>query len=286
VNEWIISREIICLLNKINGDEILHKSNGGFEFWDKEKDNILNLYFKEKLSTIQIGKIYNCDGSTIQRQFKRWDIKLRKRYNGIYEVDENYFSTIDTEEKAYWLGLLLADGHISKRNKVMLCMKDLDEIEKFKKSLKSTHPIKYNKDGNPSISIGCKQLCDDLRNIGFTNRKSYKIDINRILSFIPKELLNHFVRGMFDGDGSIKVYHYNYLKNPQYHFGYTGTKETCIFIQNYLEFDTKIKKEGDYTYTCVTRNFNKIKEIYYILYKDANIYLDRKYKIFINEIIK
>lgn len=263
----------------------MHKSNGGYDFWDKEKDKILSLYFQDNLSSNEIGKLYGCYGSTILNQFRRWNIKTKRRYNSIYNVDEDFFSIIDTEEKAYWLGLLFADGHISKKDKVMLCMKDLDIIEKFKKSLNSNHPIKYDSYNNPYINIGCKQICNDLRRIGFNNQKSYDVDFNKILSFIPKELLHHFVRGMFDGDGSIKIYEYPYLNKPQYHFGYTGLKNVCEFIQTFLGFNNKLVQEGKFTYTCKTRDLEKIKEIYKILYKDAHIYLDRKYETFKNKII-
>ena len=170
----------------------MHKSNGGYDFWDKEKDKILELYFQKNLSSNKIGEIYNCNGSTILRQFKRWGIETKKRYNAIYKVNEDFFSVIDTEEKAYCLGLILTDGHVSKGNTIMLTMKDLDIIEKFQSALNSNHPIKF-KNKCWSINIRSKRLCDDLRNIGLHNQKSYYIDFNKVLSFVPKELLHHFV---------------------------------------------------------------------------------------------
>lgn len=259
----------------------MHKSNGGYEFWDNEKEKILNLYLTEGQSCEKIGKLYGCYGSTIINHLKRWGVEIRKRRaNALYKTDINYFNKIDTEEKAYWIGLLLADGHLSKDGTLMLCMKDLDVIEKFKASLKSEHPIKYDRYNNPSISIKCKEYNEDLKKIGFHNRKSYFIDLDKILSHIPKELTRHFIRGYFDGDGSIRIYNYDYLKKPQYHFGVTGLKEVCEFIQNYLGIERKLVQESEITYTCVTRDLNKIKEIYEILYKDATICMDRKYETF------
>lgn len=255
--------------------------NYGLNFWENEKDRIIKLYSEGK-STNDIAKVYGCSRSTILRYLNTWNIPIERneRYNGIYKTDIHYFSNIDNEEKAYWVGLLLADGHISKQGVLSLCMKDLDIIEKFKKSLKSEHPIKYDRYGYPSIWIGCKQYYEDLNNIGFHNRKSYEIDLDKILSHIPKELTHHFVRGLFDGDGSIRIYNYEYLKKPQYHFGFTGLKNVCEFIKNYLNIDRRLVKESDITYTCVTRDLNKIKEIYEKLYFDATIYMDRKYNTF------
>ena len=52
-----------------------------------------------------------------------------------YPVNEDYFEDINTKEKAYWLGVLYADGAINKNNSVRLGMKDKDHIEKFKKAI-------------------------------------------------------------------------------------------------------------------------------------------------------
>lgn len=112
-------------------------------FWENEKDKIIKSYLNGE-TTSDIAETYECSRSTILRHLKEWGvpIKNKERYNGIYKTDIHYFSKIDTEEKAYWIGLLLADGHISKQGVLSLCMKDLDMIEKLKKSLESEHPIK------------------------------------------------------------------------------------------------------------------------------------------------
>lgn len=276
---------MFTLVYYLLGGDNMHKSNGGYEFWDNEKDNVEKMYL-DGMSTNEIGKIYNCYGSTILNHLKRWGVPIRKqRYNALYKTDVDYFSKIDTEEKAYWIGLLLSDGHLSKSGTLMLYMKDLDIIEKLKKSLKSEHPIRYDKYGNPGINIKCMEYYEDLTNIGFHNRKSYFIDLDKVLSNIPKHLLHHFVRGLFDGDGSIKVYKYPYLNKPQYHLGFTGLKNVCEFVKSYLNIDRKLIKESNITYTCVTRDINKIREIYNILYKDSTIYLNRKYETFQKKIL-
>ena len=57
----------------------MHKSNGGYEFWDNEKERVLHLYLEEEKSCEEIGRIYNCYGSTIGSHLKRWGIEIRKR---------------------------------------------------------------------------------------------------------------------------------------------------------------------------------------------------------------
>ena len=259
----------------------MHKSNGGKEFWEKEKDKVIDMYVNQEMRTGEIAKLYNCWNTTVANHLKEWGFDLNKeRHNAIYKVDTHFFDEIDTEEKAYFLGLLLADGHISTRNAIMLTMKDIDIIEKYKKEIKSNKEIKQDKYGNYYLNITSKTICDTLRRYGFHNRKSYEFDIDKILKSIPELLLHHFVRGMFDGDGSIQIYEYDYLKKPQYHLGYTGLQNIVDFIKRYFDLHTKTVKETDITFTCVTSCTKDIKRIFNLLYKDATVYIDRKYNTF------
>ena len=81
--------------------------------------------------------------------------------------------------------------------------------------------------------------------------------------------------------GASVVNNYSYLKNPQYHFGYTGLKNVADYVKNYLDIHTKTVKESDITYTCVSSYKDTIKHIYQVLYNNATIYMDRKYETFI-----
>lgn len=244
------------------------------------------MYYSKK-SVIDICKELECNKSMIYKKFNEWQIDRRKRikpkerYNALYNIDSHYFDVIDCEHKAYWLGVITSDGFVNNRE-VSLCLKkdDIGLIKEFKKDLKSEHPIKINKDGNPFITIVCKQLCDSLQSYGLHNRKSWNLNIDKIINNIPSKYEHHFIRGLFDGDGSIKYYKYSYLNKPQFHFGYTGLECVCQYIKDKLNIDRKLVHEGNVTYTLVTRNKNTIIDIYNYLYKDATIYLSRKHKTF------
>ena len=123
-------------------------------------------------------------------------------------------------------------------------------------------------------------MCQRLYDIGFHNRKSWSIDLDKILKSIPSDLENHFIRGLFDGDGCIKYYQCSYIKNRQFHFGVTGVKNVCEYIKDKFKIDRKLVFEGNKTYTVVTRDITIILNIFDYLYRDATIYLDRKYKTF------
>lgn len=256
------------------------------KWYDDNKEIILNLYY----SGCKINDICNkleCNKSMIYRKLNEWDIKRRnriknkERYNAIYNVDAHYFDNIDCEHKAYWLGFMVSDGFVNKKE-ISFCLKkdDIEVIESFRNDLKSNHPIKFNKDGNPFITIVCKSLCDSLYSYGLHNRKSWNFDIDNIVSKIPEEYEHHFIRGLFDGDGSIKYYNYPYLNKPQYHFGYTGLENVCLYIKNKLNIKRELIHERNTTYTIVSRNPDNINDIYNYLYKDATIYLSRKYNTF------
>lgn len=256
-------------------------------FWEEHKNDIINEYVNNKKSADVICKQYDCDPSSIIRHLREWGVSIRNsaldRYNGLYDVDIHYFDNIDTEHKAYWLGYIFADGHISKNMHLMFgCqMEDIDILERVKEDFNCTYPIRLNKDNNPTLNICSKHICETLVNMGFTHIKSYEVDFQKIITYVPQNLLHHFVRGMFDGDGSIRCYNYDYATGYQYHFGYTGLKEVCEFVAKFLKLKTKIIRERDTdTYTLKTANAPMIKYIYGILYKDATIYCQRKYDIF------
>ena len=225
--------------------------------------------------------------------------KIYKSLYGKYSVNQNYFNIIDNEWKAYWLGFLYADGmnKIKRRIKsdkfdysTSLCLAKIDKshIEKFKNSLQSNSPIRdhisklngniYN---NSKILICNKQMCEDLNRLGCVPNKSL------ILKFptedqVPKKFIRDFIRGYFDGDGCI---HINLIKK-NIQFNLVGTLEFIEKMQEILikELDitkTKIQKsEKSRAYSFQCGSVVSIQKIYNYLYKNCNIYLDRKLKKF------
>ena len=255
-------------------------------WYDENKDIIMEKYHNnERVEDIAIE--LQCSRYMLYQKFNEWNIsrrnkiKAKPRSNAIYTINYEYFKKIDTEHKAYWYGFLLADGYVNERE-LSLCVKntDIDIIQIFAEDIETDVPIKYDKYGNPFITIVCKELSKSLLDKGFHNRKSWSIDFDYIKSFVPDELFNHFIRGMFDGDGCLKYYSYPYLKKPQLHFGYTGVKNVCEFIKDFFDINRDLIFEGNVTYTVVSRDPNKIIEICTYLYNNSTIYLKRKYEMY------
>ena len=247
-------------------------------WYDENKDIIMEKYHNnERVEDIAIE--LQCSRYMLYQKFNEWNIsrrnkiKAKPRSNAIYTINYEYFKKIDTEHKAYWYGFLLADGYVNERE-LSLCVKntDIDIVQIFAEDIETDVPIKYDKYGNPFITIVCKELSKSLLDKGFHNRKSWSIDFDYIKSFVPDELFNHFIRGMFDGDGCLKYYSYPYLKKPQLHFGYTGVKNVCEFIKDFFDINRDLIFEGNVTYTVVSRDPNKIIEICTYLYNNSTIY--------------
>ena len=160
------------------------------------------------LSSKELSKKYNCSISTITNLWGKYDLKNKIKH--VYSLDENYFSKIDTDIKAYFLGFIAADGNIRKdflKMRIELNIQDYSHLEKFRKSIQGENPIVESirpKNHSCYIDVNCKDFCLALNNLGITPKKSLTLKID--FSLIPKELRNHFIRGYFDGDGSINKY--------------------------------------------------------------------------------
>lgn len=194
------------------------------------------------------------------------------------------FEKIDNEEKAYWLGFLYADGSVgSKEDKIELGLaeKDLKHIEKFRNFIGIQNKISY-RDSSKSYrysfrSSKCKQ---DLINKGCVPKKSL------ILKFpteeqVPKELIRHFIRGYFDGDG--------WFTNTKecFQIGIIGTED---FIKGFLDTIENINKNNK-IFNVHRENgakryifgaYQDVLNFLNYIYQDCNIYLDRKYEHYLD----
>lgn len=150
-----------------------------------------------------LTKLFNKKGIPIRNKTQ---LNIRK---GKLALDIDYFKSINTPEKAYWLGVLIADGSLLKYGgKCTLAVKDKELIQNFKNAIKSEHKLSeydvYDKRTDKtykrfSIQVTSKQFCQNLFNLGITPGKG----TNCKLPCLPDELLSHCIRGIFDGDGCI-----------------------------------------------------------------------------------
>lgn len=117
---------------------------------------------------------------------------------------------------AYVLGFFTADGNMIKNRRgahfIEFQITDRDLLKEIRKCFGSNHKIAIHKRNNNwktsyRLQIGSKQIFNDLLALGLTPKKSKTINLPNI----PKKYLSHFVRGYFDGDGSVVVSKYRRL---------------------------------------------------------------------------
>lgn len=201
-------------------------------------------------------------------------------------VNNYAFQSIETEEQAYWLGFLYADGcvhqyHRSKDIELTLQEQDYGHLVKFAKFVDFGGTIKYReKQKAYRVSFGSTKMFDDLVKLGCVERKSL------ILTFpnetiVPKELQRHFIRGYFDGDGHLDVVltaHMLFRKT----ISLLGTKEFLTSLLESLPFDVdtkiikKCKNNESNNYYFQLRKAESALFLDYI-YKDCTVFLTRKY---------
>lgn len=189
---------------------------------------------------------------------------------------ENYFSEIDTQEKAYLLGLFVADGCVQHNSGYTFFFSsvDLELVEFFKIYLNATNPIRKRKDGGYEFVVNSKILLDSLSNYGIKERKS-------LTSTFPKldvKLQSHFIRGLFDGDGSVRL---DKNKNGRFYIcgAYPIISEVAKILSNELTLNFPVYKHGNIVKTEISGNFQLLKLKNY-LYNNAKLFLKRKSDIF------
>ena len=202
-----------------------------------------------------------------------------------YGIFDKAFETIETELQAYWLGMFCADGFVSSTNSAIeLCLKDKDMVEKFKCFLNARNKVcvKQVKINNKikeyyRISIHNKKIHDDLIKCGCVPRKSL------ILRFptqdiVPRHLINHFVRGYFDGDGCI----HKYERESCLTFSLCGTYEFLEKIKQIYNLpDNKYAMSGK-IFEYKTSQKEAVNRFLDSIYADSTIFLNRKKIIYEN----
>lgn len=161
-----------------------------------------------------------------------------------YSLNENFFETINTPEKAYWLGFVTADGCIGKNRhghyiylSIALQRRDRDHLQKWADAIGYSGPVhdyaSYNKDGSineySKLTISSQKIATDLRRLGVSERKSLIVQPWRG----PKDLKPHYFRGLMDGDGNINI-----AKDGRISIRLAGTKSIVEEFQKYCQLTT------------------------------------------------
>ena len=263
---------------------------------DLDKENIIEAFFKQE----NIGRHFDeiaLDLDVSSRAFSRVlkEANINTRVKGRYEVlNQDYFEVIDTERKAYFLGLIYADGYVGIHDELVISFKDNEDgiriLNILKEEVGFTGELKTQiQNGGYKPKATCAKLNfsnakinSDLRKLGLSE---YKLKSRKHIPDIPKELIPHFIRGLFDGDGSITVYYDSSSGKPceKATFAVYGNDSLLQEIR-----DIFINELGcNYTSIRTTGNSDKIPEyrvggkkqlqkVKHYLYDNATIYFQYK----------
>ena len=243
----------------------------------------LELPEKER-SLTKIGKKFGVRRQALARHLLQQGYEIIN-YQNRARLNEHVFDNIDTDEKAYWLGFLYADGNLSvtgNRIEVRLAKRDFSHLNKFREFLQLSTPIRVGKCGDYEfchLSVRNKHMWTQLYNKGCVPQKSLILTFPNKNIFSSENLIYGFIRGYVDGNGCLSVYR---------RLNTVRTTLDIVSTQLFLEDVRSFLKERGYISSKTTRNYqNKSFSLTYSdvpsrkvarkLYEGASVYLERKY---------
>ncbi|HEC2241997.1 TPA: hypothetical protein R1960_002185 [Staphylococcus delphini] len=297
---------------------VLKKKGHRYVVNEEQKEFIINTYSKKYEDGKTLGRRFDKSSSWINARLKQWGIPIKssKELMQLHSYNEDYFEVIDTEEKAYWLGMLYADGtlthnklctngKIMNRLKLTLQSKDKEHLELLAKHIELEHynPKTYYTMVNGKeysyceLMVSSTKMIEDLMDKGMipTNNSEGR-EKKELIRFpnenqVPKHLLRHFVRGYFDGDGSLTRSRSKgkHVDTQHYTFKIVSNKIFCEQLKEFFRLDelegykesvSNVYKLKDkkYIHTFECGGNHRVYHIYNLMYRDATIYLDRKNK--------
>lgn len=257
------------------------------------------LYTEEKMSEEKIGEQIGLCRTTVRKILYQNNIEIRetKDWTTKYSIDDTYFERIDTPNKAYFIGFLYADGNVGKNNNIIqlgLQARDVEILYDLKDDIKYNGPLAFvNRSAKHDnlqdvyiLQINNKKIHDDLISLGVVPNKTHIIEYP---NYIPSYLQNDFIRGVLDGDGCI---HGTNLKNgkPVCQVDICGNSQFCLGLKNKIENELNIhcsiitvnrKRNGTTQRVTISGRIQCLTFLNWI-YKDAELYLKRKYDTYLN----
>lgn len=238
----------------------------------------------------EIAQHFNFDTETMRNKLNELGLKIKNKNRINRHIKSDYFSSIDSSEKAYWLGFLFTDGSVDHygptgRIRLQLQERDLKTLEQFKQDLGLECKIIYDRRPNStccSVEFVDEQIFNDLNKYNIVPNKTYEID-KIPFEQIPEQFLSDFTLGLFDGDGNLYCSD-DFSKDVV--FGYTAYHKSEVEDFQYLinkltNISTKNKAYFTSAWHVQWRGRKQVLSILDILYKNSPRFLKRKYDIYI-----
>ncbi len=231
-----------------------------------------------KVSEREMARMTGIGKTTVNRWCRESGLNPIK-----HTVNDNFFNKW-SNDMSYILGYVFADGNVNWNLEksywaftITASEKDYAHIERIRKLLSSTKPLLYaEKTKSYRLIVNNKRLCQKLMKLGIVPQKSL------IAKFpeIPEKYLRHFIRGIIDGDGTVR---YVNRKRSSY-FEIQISSGSLEFLKKMVEtinkkigIDAKIRKINKNT-SLVQYSCSRGKKLADWIYADTKLFLDRKFQ--------
>lgn len=275
---------------------LLHKKNIKVIIWgsltDSEGSQIIELYKTGKYSIAKLARQFKRDEGTISKHLKDNGLEPKPSsvYTRKYPIKEDFFDSIDTQEKAYFLGFLYADGYnYNAKSKISLKLQEQDKkiLIQLNNLIQPTKPlyhiIRPENDGYKNgknqylLSMNSRHMSDRLSELGLTQAKTFTLTFPE---WLDKDLIRHFIRGYMDGDGYVN----KRRDNAQVAF-----VSTLLFCEKLKEIISDILSVR--SSICIHKSYNirilriygpkQVMKLLDWIYKDSTIHLQRKHNAYL-----
>lgn len=276
-------------MNKLFEVDRISENSRSNIIWRKEQIDYIIVSYKNGTSIKKLSNQFSVHPNSIKKILQDNNLYIRNLQQSLAnkKINHNIFDNIDTEEKAYWLGFLAADGNVyNTRITCTLQSNDKNHLKKLndflegsltlseKIVIKNEKTFKYN-----TLTFYSSKISNNLIKYGVTEQKS--------LTLKPPLFLNDYklqiawIRGYFDGDGGISL---QFTPNRRAQFYCTGTIEVLNWICEIMQLKCTpfLEHNCKDTYRIHQNGWQICFEKMSLLYENANIYLDRKYRLFLS----
>lgn len=273
-----------------------------FNITEAQKIKIIEMYKNNSLSTTKIGEQLKIYHKLVAKVLQENGIERINNGKRTYKLNEHYFDNIDTQNKAYILGFFYADGcNIKNKSTISMSLEEKDKeiLEKIRLEIGSEKELEFinqskrkDKDNDYHykdmwrLLLFSTHMCNTLESYGMIPNKSLQL---KFPEWLDESLYSHFIRGYFDGDGSICIHK---TKNNGYRYVLSITS-TNDFCKRCLEILREKLNIGGGIYDASSHNgitkvlsisgSVQLEKVLNWLYKDADLYMKRKYDKFINQ---
>lgn len=259
-------------------------------FTQDETKEIINLYTNSFLSLNELSKYFNCSTYLIKKVLLLNDIRIRTRaeqtrcsnMKRALTCNNQYFSKIDSINKAWLLGFLMSDGTVRKeRNEIKIGLSSIDReiLEKIKEELKISRPILDYETNNgfniSQLAWTSFQQKQDLAFYGIVPNKTY---LENHLPNFDKKYKLAYILGFLDGDGSISIDKENHLRIRFFSYRIELLEDIKNFLEETFNATSSLSKSNKRQFYELSFSTKYASNILKEMYDLNSLRLNRKYQ--------